>query len=87
MIHYFNFFFNGYPRKLPFKNLNTFGINAEARYFIALSSIDEIQEIIAEKIFKNNQKLILGGGSSLLFCKNLDGIILKITSTKSVSLV
>lgn len=61
----------------PLKNLNTFGINAEARYFIALSSIDEIQEIIAEKIFKNNQKLILGGGSNLLFCKNFDGIILK----------
>lgn len=61
----------------PLKNLNTFGINAEARYFIALSSINEIQEIIAEKIFKNNQKLILGGGSNLLFCKNFDGIILK----------
>ena len=61
----------------PLKNLNTFGINAEARYFIALSSIDEIQEIIAEKIFKNNKKLILGGGSNLLFCKNFDGIILK----------
>jgi len=61
----------------PLKNLNTFGINAEARYYIALSSIDEIQEIIAEKIFKNNKKLILGGGSNLLFCKNFDGIILK----------
>lgn len=61
----------------PLKNLNTFGINAEARYFIALSSINEIQEIIAEKIFKNNKKLILGGGSNLLFCKNFDGIILK----------
>ena len=61
----------------PLKNLNTFGINAEARYFIALSSIDEIQEIIAENIFKNNKKLILGGGSNLLFCKNFDGIILK----------
>ncbi len=59
------------------KKLNTFGIDAYARYFSEFSSIDEIQEILSKQIFTNSQKLILGGGSNLLFTRNFDGIALK----------
>ncbi len=59
------------------KKLNTFGIDAYGRYFTELSSVGEIQEILSEQTFANTPKLILGGGSNLLFTKNFDGIILK----------
>ena len=59
------------------KKLNTFGIAATARYFAELSSIEQIQELLSESRFAKTQKLILGGGSNLLFTKDFDGIVLK----------
>ena len=59
------------------KKLNTFGIDASAHYFTEVSTVQEIQEILSQKTFNNTQKLILGGGSNLLFTKNFDGIVLK----------
>ncbi|MBA3705171.1 MAG: UDP-N-acetylmuramate dehydrogenase [Bacteroidetes bacterium] len=59
------------------KKLNTFGIDVSARYFVELSSVLQIQELLSEGKFKNTSKLILGGGSNLLFTKNFDGIVLK----------
>lgn len=68
------------------KKLNTFGIDASARYFIELSSVEAIQEILSEQTFINTPKLILGGGSNLLFTKNVDGIVLK-NNLKGIEIV
>jgi UDP-N-acetylmuramate dehydrogenase len=56
------------------KKLNTFGIAATAKYFASFHSADALGEILA-----NNpaNKLILGGGSNILFTKNFDGLVLK----------
>ncbi len=62
------------------KKLNTFGIQAIAKYFVELNSIEEIQEIIQSKLFKENQFLLLGGGSNILFTKDFEGIVLKINT-------
>ncbi|HET6228258.1 MAG TPA: UDP-N-acetylmuramate dehydrogenase [Bacteroidia bacterium] len=59
------------------KSLNTFGIEALAQYFSPFSSIDQLTEIISDKRFATASKLILGGGSNLLFTKNVDGLVLK----------
>ena len=59
------------------KKLNTFGIDAYGRYFMELKNLSEIQEILSERTFSNTPKLILGGGSNLLFTRNFDGLILK----------
>lgn len=59
------------------KKFNTFGIDASARYFAECSTIDQMQEVLTESKFLNTRKLILGGGSNLLFTKNFDGIIIK----------
>ncbi|MCX6297306.1 MAG: UDP-N-acetylmuramate dehydrogenase [Bacteroidetes bacterium] len=59
------------------KKLNTFGIDAAAKYFVEFASIDNIKEILSERKFSTCNKLILGGGSNLLFTKNFDGIVLK----------
>ncbi|MGZ4061205.1 MAG: FAD-binding protein, partial [Bacteroidia bacterium] len=68
------------------KKLNTFGIDASARYFTEFSSIEEIKEILSEPKFSNLNRLILGGGSNLLFTKNFDGIVLK-NNLKGIELI
>jgi len=62
------------------KKLNTFGIQAIAKYFVELNSIEEIQEILLSKLFKDNPFLLLGGGSNILFTKDFNGIVLKINN-------
>lgn len=59
---------------LPF---NTFGIDAATRYFSAFSNVDELSELSSFNLQPSTEKLILGGGSNLLFTKNYDGLILK----------
>ena len=70
----------------PLKKLNTFGIDASARYFAECSNIDQITEILSRQSFINQQKIILGGGSNLLFTKNFDGLIIK-NNLKGIELI
>ena len=56
------------------KNLNSFGINVSAKYFTGFKNTNELVEILATA---NENKLILGGGSNILFTKNFNGLILK----------
>jgi UDP-N-acetylmuramate dehydrogenase len=56
------------------KLYNTFGIHAMAKYFAAFANTNELAEILENK---NEHKLILGGGSNILFTKNYDGLVLK----------
>ena len=60
------------------KPYNTFGIDVKARYFIALSSIEEIRALLLDDLFKRQRRLILGGGSNVLFTKDFDGIIARV---------
>ncbi len=57
------------------KNYNTFRIDAYVKYFGKFFSYVSLSEILREN--KNIQKMILGGGSNILFTKDYDGIILK----------
>ncbi len=58
------------------KNYNTFGIDCTARYFVSVSSIFELKEVLEAKIHSNI--FILGGGSNLLFTKNVDALLVHI---------
>lgn len=49
------------------------GIDARAKYFSAFSSADDLNELIDNP----GKKLILGGGSNILFTGNFDGLVLK----------
>ncbi len=68
------------------KKLNTFAIDIAARYFVELSDVDQTKEILLDAKFFKTQKLILGGGSNLLFTKNFDGIVLK-NNLKGIKLI
>jgi UDP-N-acetylmuramate dehydrogenase len=68
------------------KELNTFGIDAQARYFTAFTDTEELKELLSDPAFAETQKLILGGGSNLLFTKNVDGLVLK-NNLKGIELI
>ena len=66
---------------ISLKNLNTFGIDVYAKYFARFNSINDLNEIFESKNPQpstlNSQLLILGGGSNILFTKNVEGTVLK----------
>jgi UDP-N-acetylmuramate dehydrogenase len=59
------------------KPYNTFGIDANTKYFVAASSIAELQESLKWAQGKDLGVIVLGGGSNVLFTKNYDGLIIK----------
>lgn len=56
---------------------NTFGIDVRARLFARFTSVDELRALLALPEVQQAEKLILGGGSNLLFTKDFDGVVLK----------
>jgi UDP-N-acetylmuramate dehydrogenase len=62
---------------LNLKPYNTFGLDAFCNYFVEINSIDDFLELIKTDIYKNNLKLIIGGGSNILFTQNFNGLVLK----------
>ena len=58
------------------KKYNTFGIEAKAKQFVAVYSINELKTVLQEN--KATQKFILGGGSNMLLTKNIDALVIYI---------
>lgn len=58
------------------KNHNTFGIEANAKQFVAVHLIEELKSVLAENKTKN--KFILGGGSNMLLTKDIDALVIHI---------
>jgi UDP-N-acetylmuramate dehydrogenase len=58
------------------KNYNTFGIEAKARQFIAVHSVEELKRVLSAN--KNEKKFILGGGSNMLLTKDIDALVIHI---------
>lgn len=56
---------------------NTFGIEVKANKFARFKSVQELQEILMHPDVKHENKLVLGGGSNLLFTKDFDGVVLQ----------
>jgi UDP-N-acetylmuramate dehydrogenase len=58
------------------KDFNTFGLEVEARYFCEFASEQELAELLSSPLFKNNQHLVIGRGSNLLFLRDFEGLVL-----------
>lgn len=61
---------------ISLKPYNTFGIEAQAKYFARIQSVEELQNLISNSKFQASN-LILGGGSNILLTKNFNGLVLK----------
>jgi UDP-N-acetylmuramate dehydrogenase len=64
---------------ISLKPFNTFGLEATARYFVPVHSIEEAEEAREEiiKRKKESDVLVLGGGSNILLTRDVDGVVLK----------
>src|SRR3990167_10382301 len=58
---------------------NTFGVKASSLYFEDADSIPNLIRILENPVYKNVDKFILGGGSNVLFTKNFNGLVIKIS--------
>ena len=62
---------------ISLKELNSFHLDVKTKLFVEVFSEDEIGEILSQEPFCALPKLILGGGSNILFTKDFDGIVIK----------
>ena len=58
------------------KNHNTFGIEAKAKQFVAVHSVDELKAVLESH--KSDKKFILGGGSNMLLTKDIDALVIHV---------
>jgi UDP-N-acetylmuramate dehydrogenase len=70
----------------PLDDLNTFGLVVGAKYFTEVTSIEEFKDLTQQEVYKQNRKLVLGGGSNILFTSYFDGIAIK-NSIKGIQLL
>ena len=56
---------------------NTFDLDVRARYFARFASADELRQLLKLPQVQAADKLILGGGSNLLFTQDFGGVVLK----------
>ena len=61
------------------KRLHTFGIDVKTKLFAEIFSDEDLFEIISDKKLMSEPKFILGGGSNILFTKNFDGLVIKVS--------
>lgn len=60
----------------PLKNLNTFGVEAHADWYVAIRNEADLLELFADEQWKNCKRLVLGGGSNMLFVYDFKGLII-----------
>jgi UDP-N-acetylmuramate dehydrogenase len=61
---------------ISLKTLNTFHVEAAAATYVRFDSVDEIVDYLRRHGNDGHRRLILGGGSNLLFVDDFDGIVL-----------
>src|SRR5690606_3923679 len=61
---------------ISLKNYNTFGIDAKARHFISVQTVEELLSVL--KLKEYPEKFILGGGSNMLLTGNVNALVIHI---------
>lgn len=73
---------NKIDKNIPLSNLNTFGSDYFAKYYISISKIEKLYDLINTHEIKDIPKLVLGGGSNVLFTRNFDGLVIKLCNNE-----
>ena len=68
------------------KSMNTFGIDAKAKYLSIIREISDLKTLVKSNLFKEENHLILGGGSNILLTKDYNGLVIK-NELKGISLI
>ncbi len=60
----------------PLQRLNTFGIAARARAYLAVSSVAQLAAVMADPALSRLPRLLLGGGSNIVLTGDVDALVL-----------
>ena len=64
-------------QNVSLKNFNTFGIDVSAKYFVEINHEDELTELFMDPQWLQMKRLVLGGGSNMLFMNDFDGLVIR----------
>jgi UDP-N-acetylmuramate dehydrogenase len=56
------------------KSLNTFGVDASCKYFVSIDNHQDLEQVI--RTIRDEEYLILGGGSNILLTKDFPGLVI-----------
>ena len=62
---------------ISLKAYNTFGIDVKAKSYVEVNKLEDIRQLIGQSAFAEDNFLILGGGSNILFTGDFDGLVIK----------
>ena len=68
-------------RDVSLETLNTFGIAVRSRCFARIESIEDLRALRERPEWNEGPRLILGGGSNLLFTQDFDGLVAHVALT------
>jgi UDP-N-acetylmuramate dehydrogenase len=60
------------------RSFNTFGVEASARYYTELDDLSQLYQLLNHEIFCTQPRLILGGGSNVLFVSDFEGLVVRV---------
>jgi len=58
------------------RDLNTFGLESQARYFADVRSAEDLKTLLANPVYQSIPRFILGGGSNVLFTQNINALVI-----------
>ncbi|MDP6908535.1 MAG: UDP-N-acetylmuramate dehydrogenase, partial [Flavobacteriales bacterium] len=64
-------------KNVSLKPFNTFGVDVTAKILANVGSVSLLQDILADSTLRNENRFVLGGGSNILFTRNVDALVLK----------
>lgn len=75
-----------FKENVSLAHFNTFGFESDARFFVEVASIEDMQQVAADLRWHHIPLLVLGGGSNILLTGPLNGLVMKVIS-KGIKLV
>jgi UDP-N-acetylmuramate dehydrogenase len=69
-------------KNVSLKQFNTFNVDVKAKYFAQVDNLSELKELLSNKEYNSEKRLILGGGSNILFTKDFGGIVIKLNNSE-----
>jgi len=66
-------------KNISLKSYNTFAVDVQADFFCEIHNEQELFELMSMDVFATQPHLILGGWANILFTKNYEGLVIKIS--------
>jgi len=66
-------------QQISLKPYNTFAVDVQADFFVEVKNEQDILDLISTDVFTTQPRLILGGGANILFTKDYEWLIVKVS--------